>query len=56
MERALSAHLKFASVYGGDMQIHADGTVTKPLGVYEVKGDALTLIGRIVDGKIQARP
>jgi len=56
MERALSARLKFASVYGGDMQIHADGTVTKPLGVYEVKGDALTLIGRIVDGKIQARP
>ncbi|MEK7444097.1 MAG: ABC transporter substrate-binding protein [candidate division NC10 bacterium] len=56
MERALSAGFKFPSVYGGDMQLHPDGTVTKPLGVYDVKGDALTLIGRIVDGKIQARP
>ena len=28
---------------------------SKPLGVYTVKGDALTLIGRIVEGKIEAR-
>jgi branched-chain amino acid transport system substrate-binding protein len=55
MERALSAKLKFGSVYGGDMQLHADGTVSKPLGVYEVKGDALILLGRIVEGTIQAR-
>jgi branched-chain amino acid transport system substrate-binding protein len=55
MERALSAKFKFGSVYGGDMQLHPDGTVAKPLGVYEVKGDALTLIGRIVEGKIEAR-
>jgi branched-chain amino acid transport system substrate-binding protein len=50
MERALAAKFKFGSVYGGDMQIHPDGTVSKPLGVYEVKGDALVLIGRIVEG------
>jgi hypothetical protein len=37
------------------MQLHADGTVSKPLGVYEVKGDQLVLIGRIVGGKIEAK-
>jgi hypothetical protein len=37
------------------MQIHPDGTVAKPLGVYEVKSDALVLIGRIVEGKIETR-
>jgi branched-chain amino acid transport system substrate-binding protein len=55
MERALAAKFKFGSVYGGDMQLHPDGTVSKPLGVYEVKGDQLTLIGRIVEGKIEAK-
>ena len=55
MERALSAKVKFGSVYGGDMQLHPDGTVSKPLGVYEVKGDALTLVGRIVEGKIESK-
>lgn len=55
MERALSTKLKFGSVYGGDMQLHADGTVSKPVGVYEVKGDALTLLGRIVEGKIEGK-
>jgi hypothetical protein len=29
--------------------------VSKPLGVYEVKGDQLMLIGRIVEGKIEAK-
>jgi branched-chain amino acid transport system substrate-binding protein len=53
MQKAVAAHDKFPSVYGGDMEIHTDGTVTKPLGVYEVKGDNLTLIGRIVGGTIQ---
>jgi branched-chain amino acid transport system substrate-binding protein len=53
MQKALGEGYKFPSVYGGDMLLHADGTVTKPLGVYEVKGDTLTLIGRIVGGKIQ---
>jgi branched-chain amino acid transport system substrate-binding protein len=55
MERALSAKFRFGSVYGGDMQIHPDGTVSKPVGVYEVKGDALTLVGRIVEGKIESK-
>lgn len=55
MERALSAQFKFGSVYGGDMLLHPNGTVSKPLGVYEVKGDALTLIGRIVEGKIESK-
>ena len=55
MERARAAKFQFGSVYGGDMQIHPDGTVSKPLGVYEVKSDALVLIGRIVDGKIEVR-
>jgi len=55
MERALAAKFKFGSVYGGDMQLHPDGTVSKPLGVYEVKGDQLVLIGRIVEGKIEAK-
>jgi branched-chain amino acid transport system substrate-binding protein len=55
MERALAAKFKFGSVYGGDMQLHPDGTVSKPLGVYEVKGDQLALIGRIVEGKIEAK-
>jgi len=39
MERALAAKFKFGSVYGGDMQLHPDGTVSKPLGIYEVKGE-----------------
>ncbi len=55
MERALSSKVKFGSVYGGDMQLHPDGTVLKPLGVYEVKGETLTLLGRIVEGKIEAK-
>lgn len=55
MEHALSAQFKFGSLYGGDMQLHPDGTVSKPLGVYEVKGEALTLVGRIVEGKIEAK-
>lgn len=55
MERALSTRFKFGSVYGGDMQLHPDGTVSKPLGVYEVQGGALKLIGRIVEGKIEPR-
>lgn len=53
MQKALGEHYRFQSVYGGDMQLHPDGTVTKPLGVYEVKGDNLALVGRIVGGKIQ---
>ena len=53
MQKALAEHYKFPSVYGGDMQLHPDGTVSKPLGVYEVKGDNLALVGRIVGDKIQ---
>jgi len=53
MQRALAEHVAFPSVYGGEMQLHPDGTVTKPLGVYEVKDGNLALIGRIVGGKIQ---
>ncbi len=53
MQKALADHFAFQSVYGGEMQLHPDGTVTKPLGVYEVKGGNLALIGRIVGGKIQ---
>ncbi len=53
MQRALAEHFAFPSVYGGEMQLHPDGTVTKPLGVYEVKDGNLALIGRIVGGKIQ---
>jgi hypothetical protein len=55
MERALSAKVRFGSVYGGDMQLLPDGTVAKPLGVYEVKGDGLALIGRIIEGKIETK-
>jgi branched-chain amino acid transport system substrate-binding protein len=55
MERALSSKFKFGSLYGGDMQLHPDGTVSKPLGVYEVKGETLNLVGRIVEGKIEAK-
>ncbi|OGL01778.1 MAG: hypothetical protein A3E31_05905 [Candidatus Rokubacteria bacterium RIFCSPHIGHO2_12_FULL_73_22] len=53
MASALKAGATFRSVYGGDMQLHGDGTVIKPLGVFEVKDGNLGLVGRIVDGKIQ---
>lgn len=53
MGRALKEGVAFQSVYGGDMRLHADGTVLKPLGVFEVKDGHLVLIGRIVGGKIQ---
>jgi len=53
MASALKAGATFQSVYGGDMQLHGDGTVIKPLGVFEVKDGNLGLVGRIVDGKIQ---
>jgi hypothetical protein len=53
MQKALADHFAFQSVYGGEMQLHPDGTVTKPLGVYEVKEGNLTPIGRIVGGKFQ---
>jgi len=55
MERTLSAKVKFGSVYGGDMQLHPDGTVSKPVGLYEVKGDALTLVGQVLEGKIESK-
>ncbi len=53
MERALKEGVTFGSVYGGDMKLHADGTVIKPMGVFEVKDGKLVLVGRIVGGKIQ---
>ena len=53
MTKALKAGVTFQSVYGGDMQVHGDGTVIKPLGVFEVKDGNLGLVGRIVGGKIQ---
>jgi hypothetical protein len=53
MERALKEGVTFPSVYGGDMKLHADGTVIKPLGVFEVKDGKLGLVGRIVGGKIE---
>ena len=53
MASALKAGATFQSVYGGDMQLHGDGTVIKPLGVFEVKDGNLGLVGRIVGGKIQ---
>ena len=53
MASALKAGATFQSVYGGDMQLHGDGTVIKPLGIFEVKDGNLGLVGRIVGGKIQ---
>jgi hypothetical protein len=53
MQRALKEGHGFASVYGGDMKLNADGTVLKPMGVFEVKEGKLGLLGRIVGGKIQ---
>lgn len=53
MDKALKEGLAFQSVYGGNMQINPDGTVSKPMGVYVVKGTELSLIGRIVGGKIE---
>ncbi len=53
MERALKEGFAFPSVYGGDMKLHADGTVIKPLGVFEIKDGKLVLVGRIVGGKIE---
>lgn len=53
MGRALKEGFAFPSVYGGDMKLHADGTVIKPLGVFEIKDGKLVLVGRIVGGKIE---
>ncbi len=53
MEKALKEGFHFASLYGGDMQLQPDGTVLKPMGVFEVKEGKLGLVGRIVAGKIQ---
>lgn len=53
MMNTVRAGTMLPSVYGGDMQLHADGTVVKPLGVFEVKDGNLGLVGRIVSGKIQ---
>ncbi len=53
MARAVQEGFAFQSVYGGPMQLSADGTVAKPMGVYTVKGTELTLLGRIVGGKIE---
>ena len=53
MERALKEGFAFQSVYGGDMKLLGDGTAVKPLGVFEVRDGKLTLVGRIVGGKIQ---
>lgn len=53
MERALKEGFAFQSVYGGDMRLLGDGTAVKPLGVFEVRDGKLTLVGRIVGGKVQ---
>lgn len=53
MDRSLKEGFTFQSVYGGEMKLHADGTVAKPMGVYRVEGGELKLIGRIVGGKIE---
>lgn len=53
MDRALKEGFAFPSVYGGLMQLHADGTVAKPMGVFKVEGNDLQLVGRIVGGKIE---
>jgi branched-chain amino acid transport system substrate-binding protein len=53
MQKALKEGMQFQSVYGGTMQLNADGTVAKPMGVYVVKGNELSLVGRIVGGKIE---
>jgi len=53
MDRAVKEGVAFESVYGGSMQLGADGTVAKPMGVYVVKGTELSLVGRIVGGKIE---
>jgi branched-chain amino acid transport system substrate-binding protein len=53
MEKAVAEGSMFQSVYGGEMQFAADGTVTKPAGLYRVQGDELALVARIVGGTIQ---
>jgi branched-chain amino acid transport system substrate-binding protein len=53
MQRAVQEGTAFGSVYGGDMKVAADGTVVKPMGVFQVKDGKLGLVGRIVGGKIQ---
>jgi branched-chain amino acid transport system substrate-binding protein len=54
MERAVGEGVRFPSVYGGEMQLATNGTVVKPVGVYQVKAGELTLVGRIVGGRIQS--
>jgi len=53
MKLALKEGVAFPSVYGGEMKLNTDGTVLKPLGVFEARGGKLALVGRIVGGKIE---
>ena len=53
MEKAIAEGSRFQSVYGGEMQLAKDGTVTKPAGLYRVQSDELALVARIVGGTIQ---
>lgn len=49
MEKLVEQNYQFDSVYGGKLQLHKDGSVTKPVGVYQVKDGQAVPIAH-VDG------
>lgn len=53
MKEAVDEQHEFDSVYGGKMRLLADGTISKPAGLYEVENGELVLRGMIVEGRVQ---
>lgn len=51
MEKLIAQNYQFDSVYGGKLQLHKDGSVTKPVGVFQVSNGQAVPIAHIDDGK-----
>lgn len=51
MEKLVDQGYQYNSVYGGKLQLHKDGSVTKPVGVFQVKDGETVPIAHVKDGK-----
>lgn len=51
MKKLVDSHYAFNSVYGGHLHLHENGSVTKPVGLFEVEDGKAVLRYHVVNGK-----
>ncbi|CAM3653252.1 ABC transporter substrate-binding protein [Castellaniella denitrificans] len=56
MEKLVAEKYQFDSVYGGTLQLHENGSITKPVGVYQVKDGQAVNIAHVENGKFVMTP